>query len=166
MQYCEKCGKQLVKRICGKEGAVPYCAHCKEYRFPHFSVAVSAVILNPDKDKILLISQYGRKERVLVAGYLSKGENADSALIREIKEEVGLGVKNYRYNANEYFTPSQTLMVSFVCVAENELVCPNEEVDDYAWYPIEEALTAIKQGSLAEKFLVQAVEKFVKTGEI
>ena len=73
---------------------VPYCPNCQEFRFPMFNSAVSALVLNPKKDKILLIQQYGHKDNIIIAGYVTKGENAKQALFREIKEETGLTISS------------------------------------------------------------------------
>ena len=37
------------------------------------------------------------KRQVLVAGYITKGENAKETLIREIKEEVNLNAVSYTH---------------------------------------------------------------------
>lgn len=87
MSYCVKCGHELIEKENGIDGMVPYCPNCQEFRFPMFNSAVSALVLNPKKDKILLIQQYGHKDNILIAGYVTKGENAKQALFREIKEE-------------------------------------------------------------------------------
>lgn len=86
MSYCVKCGHELIEKENGIDGMVPYCPNCQEFRFPMFNSAVSALVLNPKKDKILLIQQYGHKDNILIAGYVTKGENAKQALFREIKE--------------------------------------------------------------------------------
>lgn len=51
MKYCSTCGHPLILKE--HEGRIPYCEQCQEYRFPVFSTAVSMVVLNPEKDKIL-----------------------------------------------------------------------------------------------------------------
>ena len=66
MSYCVKCGHELIEKENGIDGMVPYCPNCQEFRFPMFNSAVSALVLNPKKDKILLIQQYGHKEQVLL----------------------------------------------------------------------------------------------------
>ena len=109
MKYCSECGTKLIEKECGIDGLVPYCPTCKQFRFPMFNSAISTIIFNPTKDKILLIKQYGKNFNVLVAGYITKGENAKETLIREIKEEVNLNVVDYTYNDNEYYQPSNTL---------------------------------------------------------
>ena len=97
MSYCVKCGHELIEKENGIDGMVPYCPNCQEFRFPMFNSAVSALVLNPKKDKILLIQQYGRKDNILIAGYVTKGENAKQALFREIKEETGLTLTSYHF---------------------------------------------------------------------
>lgn len=69
---------------------------------------VLAYIFN-DKDEILML--YRNKEEndinegkwMGVGGHLEKGETKDDALIREIKEETGLDVKEYKFLATLYF---------------------------------------------------------------
>lgn len=82
MKYCSECGTKLIEKECGIDGLVPYCPTCKQFRFPMFNSAISTIIFNPTKDKILLIKQYGKDFNVLVAGYIIKGENAKETLIR------------------------------------------------------------------------------------
>ncbi len=158
--YCKICGDKLKIRYLEKEGDIPYCENCKEYRFPSFNTAISAIVYSPKHDKIALIQQYGKKRNILVAGYINQGEGAEHALCREIQEELGLKVKSYSFNASEYFEPSNTLMVNFACTVDSdELTHINDEIDYIRWYSPEEALEAISHGSLAEKFLMHWLAK-------
>lgn len=159
MSYCIKCGHELIMKQNGIDGEVPYCPNCHEFRFPMFNSAISALILNPDKNKILLIQQYGRKDNILVAGYVTKGENAKTALYREIKEEVGLEVAEYEFNDNEYYERTNTYINNYVVVARSEDFICNEEVDYASWYELDHALDIIKQGSLAQELLRRYLEK-------
>ena len=140
MKYCSECGTKLIEKECGIDGLVPYCPTCKQFRFPMFNSAISTIIFNPTKDKILLIKQYGKDFNVLVAGYIIKGENAKETLIREIKEEVNL-------------------MHNYAVVVDSEDFKLTNEVDEAHWYSIEEARKQIKQGSLAHSFLERYLKK-------
>lgn len=153
MKYCDECGNQLIFKENGQDGMVPYCPHCETFKFPMFNSAISAIVFNPTKDKILLIQQYGHVDNILIAGYINKGENAKEALIREIQEEVGLNVGFYQYNDNEYFKKTNTLIHNYVVIAESEEFVLNEEVDQAKWYPVEEVLQVIKPHSLAKSFV-------------
>lgn len=159
MKYCIECGKKLEKRLLKNEGMIPYCPYCQEFRFPIFNTAVSMIVFNPTKDKILLIQQYGNPFNILVAGYVNHKENAESAVVREVKEEVGLNVEILSFNKSEYFEKSNTLIFNFVCLAEQEEFFLTDEVDAAHWFSIEDAIHEIKPNSLAQKFLMYYLKK-------
>lgn len=145
---------------CDGEGQVPYCGSCGVFRFPVFSTAMSTAVLNKDLSKILLIQQYNRKEYILLAGYVNKGENAEDTLVREVKEEAGLDIIAYEYMRSQYFAPSNTLMLNFMSVADSEdLSGMSAELDHAAWFTLDEAADAIWKGSLAESFLLNIIAK-------
>lgn len=161
MAYCYKCGTKLVDKKHEHEGIIPYCEKCGEYRFPVFSTACSVIVLNPDKDKILLIKQYGKNRNVLVAGYINKGEAAETAVAREVMEEIGIEVEKIDYNKSEYFEPSNTLMLNFSCVAKSEdLSGVNYEIDSAEWFDFENARKNVMHNSLAERFLIFFLDNF------
>lgn len=160
MKHCYECGTKLTEKFLEGEGTIPYCETCQKFRFPIFNTAVIMVIFNPTKDKILLIQQYGRSRNILVAGYVNRGESAEHAVAREVMEEVGLRVVECTFNKSEYFEKSNTLMLNFVCVVDSEdLSHMTDEVDRAKWFTVEEAKENIFHGSLAEKFLLKALEK-------
>lgn len=163
MKYCFKCGEKLIEKECFNcglsDGFFPYCPNCNEFRFPFFNSAVSMVIFNKDYSKILLIKQYGRDWNILVAGYVSKGENLETALVRELKEETGLNAVSFKFNESQYFEKSNSLINNFIVQVEDENFELNQEVDFAKWYTINEAKDAIYKNSLAEYFLNLAINK-------
>lgn len=164
MKYCVECGTKLTLKECVNyglsEGLIPYCPNCCEFRFPIFNTAVSTVIFNKDFSKTILIKQYGKDWNILVGGYVNKTENLETALIREVEEELGLTVDNLSFNCSEYFERSNTLLCNFISVAQNEdLSKISAEVDYAQWYEIETAKDAVLHYSLAEKFMLEAFKK-------
>lgn len=166
MEYCYKCGQKLISKECFNcgisEGIVPYCPSCNEFRFPIFSTAVSTVIYNPEKTKILLVQQYGHERNILVAGYVARGENLEEALVREIKEETNLDVERFMFNESKYFERSNSLICNFITVVKDENFCCNSEIDYAQWYPLEEAKSVVYQSGLAVYFLNKSLEKIGK----
>ena len=157
MKYCMECGSELVLKYLEDEGEIPYCGRCGQFRFPVFSVAVSVEVQSPDRERILLIKQYGKDRYILVAGYINKGENAEDTVRREVMEEIGLKVHNVHFEKSEYFRPSNTLMLNFSCVAESEDLSgvSEKEIDSCRWFSRDQAAEEIADGSLAEKFLLR-----------
>ena len=159
MHYCVKCRARLVTRPNGIDGPVPYCPRCQEFRFPKFSSAISAIIFNPDKTKVLLLEQYGQPQHILLAGYINPGENAKQALKREVKEETSLRLTSFSYNDNAYYQPHEVLMHNYAAVAASENVRPNSEIDSYAWVPVDQVLATTMPHSLAEQFVQEWFKK-------
>ncbi len=158
--YCPACGAKLTERPLAGEGTVPYCETCADYRFPKYNVAVSMVVTDEETGRILLIQQYGRPSYVLVAGYVNRGEQAEQAVVREIKEETGMAVTRLRFNRTRFFAPSNTLMVNFTAyVSDASALHTNEEIDRWSWFTPKQARENIRPGSLAEEFLTSYLDE-------
>ena len=153
-KFCRECGTKLEPRELEHEGVVPYCPTCGQFRFPQYNVAVSMIVVNEEKDEILLIQQYGRPTYILVAGYVSRGEDLEDAVVREVKEETGLTVSHMKFNRTQFFEKSDTLMCNFTAFVKNtEGFDPNYEIDSCKWFSREGARANIRPNSLAEFFL-------------
>lgn len=153
MNYCMRCGCKLDEKYLMGEGMVPYCPDCGEFRFPVFNTAVSVIVMNKALDKVLLIKQYGRDSYILAAGNVNKGEDAEEAVRREIREEMDLQMLECHFNKSHYFAPSNTLMLNFTAIVEEEGQHPNAEIDSCKWFSVEEARANIRDRSLAQAFL-------------
>lgn len=154
MKYCMVCGTKLEMKYLGSEERdIPYCPSCKAYRFPIFNTAVSMIVMNEARNRILLIKQYGGDTYILVAGYVNKGEDAEHAARREVKEEVGLDAVSVHFNHSHYFAPSNTLMLNFTVIVSDTEVHEDWEIDSYKWFSKEDAQKNIRRPSLAQAFL-------------
>ena len=153
LKFCPVCGERLCLRPPPTEPPTPFCPRCGDYRFPLFSTAVSVILLDGSGSRMLLIRQYGEPDPVLPAGYVDKGESAEDAVIREIREELGMTARDPRFLGSHYYAPSETLMLNFLATAREETARPNAEVDGWAWVPVREAPGLVKPGGLAEVLL-------------
>ena len=153
MNYCMQCGTRLHLKRHHFEGDVPYCDTCGEFRWPMYNTAVSMIVMNEQKDRVILIRQHHKPVYVLVAGYVNRGEDAEDAARREVMEELGLTVTSVHFNRSHFYPPTNTLMLNFtVTVAEHD-AHPNFEVDSWRWLTIEDARASIKPDSVAQRFL-------------
>lgn len=153
-KHCYECGTALIEKELAEEGIVPYCPKCQQYRFPMYNVAVSMIVIDEETGEILLIQQYGRPSYILVAGYVNRGEQAEHAVTREIKEETRLDVTHIRFNRTKFFEPSNTLMCNFTAFVKTaKALHINHEIDRCKWFTPEEARENILPNSLAAEFL-------------
>lgn len=159
-KFCRECGTALVPKELENEGVVPYCPKCEQFRFPQYNVAVSMIVVNEEKDEILLIKQYGRPTYILVAGYVSRGEALEDAVRREVKEETGMTVTHMKFNRTQFFEKSDALMCNFTAfVKDDSEFDPNYEIDSYAWFTRDGARANVRPNSLAEYFLVSYLDE-------
>ncbi len=156
--YCTECGEKLTLMFANGEGIIPYCKNCKQYRFAQFATAVSMVVTNRNKDKILLAKHVGNDDFILFAGYVKKGETAEKTVTREFKEETKLNVVKYKYMGSRYHEPKNVLMLGYIVMAEDgEPVLNEKEIEEVKWFSFDEAIAAIRKDSTAEAFLKNAL---------
>ena len=157
--YCKQCGEKLTLRFCENEGLVPYCDKCEAYKFPQFNVAVSMVVTNRAQDKILLAKHVEDDDFILFAGYIKKGESAEKAIPRELREETRLTAIKWRYHASRYHDAKDVLMLNFIVTADEGEIVLNDEIEEAHWFSPEEAKERVVKGSTAEYFLLGALSE-------
>ena len=161
--YCTACGEKLSLVFAKGEGLVPYCKKCDNFRFPQFATAVSMVVTNRAKNKILLAKHIDNEDFILFAGYVKKGETAEKAVTREFKEETKLNTVKYKFMSSRYHEPKNVLMLNFLIVAEDGTpVIDETELTEVKWFDFDEALSAIRKDSTAETFLKAAIVELKK----
>lgn len=155
--FCQDCGNKLTLKFCENEGLVPYCDSCGEFKFPPFKTAVSMTVVNKSQDRVLLARHTGG-DFLLFAGYVKKGESAEKAIVREIREETGLSAVKYKYIGSRYHEPRNVLMLGFiVVVSDGEIRLNEEEITEAKWCGFDEALQTVSHDSTAEFLLKSAV---------
>ncbi|MCI8734090.1 MAG: NUDIX domain-containing protein [Clostridia bacterium] len=158
--FCTECGEKLTLMFASGEGLVPYCKSCGQFRFAQFATAVSMVVTNRTKDKLLLARHKGQEDYILFAGYVKKGETAEKAVTREFKEETKLNTVKFKYMSSRYHEPRNVLMLGFLSMAEDgEAQIDEKELDEVKWFDFDEALEAIRKDSTAEAFLKSALNE-------
>ncbi|HIZ24591.1 MAG TPA: NUDIX domain-containing protein, partial [Candidatus Gallimonas intestinigallinarum] len=86
-------------------------------------------------NKILLARHTGEQDYKLFAGYIKKGETAEKAIPRELKEETKLTAIKWRYHASRYHDAKDVLMLNFVVTAdEDSEIVLNEEIEEAKWF--------------------------------
>ena len=126
------------------------------------TVHVAAAIIEKDHQILIAKRLKGTHKDLweFPSGKIEENESSKQALIREIKEELGLDVVKAKYMSSRYYQPKDVLMLNFIVVVEeNRPIKLNEEIAEARWCSPEEALQLIRKGTTAEQFLVSAIKE-------
>lgn len=146
-KYCPDCGIRLQLRDLGDEVAVPFCSECGKPWFPMFPVAIIALVYNDDGEVLLLKQNYiSEIYHNLVSGYITPGENAETAARREILEETGLTVDSLELRLTQWFSKKEILMIGFFAHTTQKQLSLSQEVDDAKWVKAENILSLLHKG--------------------
>lgn len=158
-QYCPQCGSALGLKEIGDEGLVPYCENCAEPYFDGFGTCVIAAVVNGLNEVCLLRQRYVSEHHwVMVAGYIHNGELPECAVKREIEEETGQRASEVVYLGSFYHERKELLMLGFIAFTGKNEFAASREVDAAGWFDMEAAVKLVREGSIARRLLLSAIQ--------
>jgi NAD+ diphosphatase len=117
--------------------------------FPRIDPAVICLV-HDGGDRAVLARQAGWPPRMfsLLAGFVEAGESFEACVVREIREEVGLTVRDVRYLGSQPWPFPRSLMVGFHAVAEpgHDFSFSDGEITEAAWFTRGEVRDALNAG--------------------
>ncbi|MGB8490586.1 MAG: NAD(+) diphosphatase [Bacteroidales bacterium] len=132
-KFCGKCGSGTQHK---PDERALICPVCNTIVFPKISPAIIVVIICNNKILLASNSNFSGNWYSLIAGFVDVGETLEEALTREVKEEVGLDVKNISYYKSQPWPLSGSVMIGFIAEADDTqpISIDNKEITDAAWF--------------------------------
>ena len=154
-QYCGLCGCVTVDD--GTECA-RRCSGCGALFFPVIAPAVITLIHRDDRILLAHNRKFAGNIHSLIAGFVEAGESAEDAVRREIREEVGLEIKNLQYKYSQSWPFPDSLMMGFTAEYESgDLQVDGEEIAEADFYSIDELPELPNHGSIARRIIEEYV---------
>ena len=158
--FCSICGNQ--NSFNKKEGAFE-CSCNAAPKYPTISPCIITLIY--DEDNILL----GRSKFFppnmysTLAGFIEAGENAEEALIREVKEEVNVEITNIKYFSSQSWPFPAQLMLGYFCqYKKGEIILNDAELEDARWFNIKELPIIPPDASISGQLIRSYIEGRLK----
>ncbi|MFZ9564290.1 MAG: NAD(+) diphosphatase [Ilumatobacteraceae bacterium] len=155
-RFCGRCGERTVPAA--NERAMK-CPVCNLMNFPRLAPAMITLVTRgePGADQEALLArgvQFRAPLYSCLAGFVEPGETLEGAVIREVREEVGVTVGSVRYMGSQPWPFPHSLMLGFRAEWKSgDIVCDPTEIVDANWYR-KDALPNIPPGiSIARKLI-------------
>ena len=152
-RFCGSCGGANRDADTGELARL--CSLCGKFEFPRIAPAVITIVIN-DKGEALLARN---KKTVsgfyaLIAGFNEAGEDLETTVAREIKEEVNIDVKDICYVRSQPWPFSNSLMIGFTARYNGgELKPDGVEIEDARWFS-RDALPSLPTGASVSRYLI------------
>lgn len=154
-KFCGRCASPNI--FSNKERAL-LCPKCGQIEYPKINPAIIVAITN--KDEILLTKgKHGLYPNyALVAGFIEIGEEPIDAVFREVKEEVGLNIKNIRSYKAQPWGFSNALMFAFVAELDGDphIQLQKSELKEARWFKRQDVPVLANHISVGQEM----IEKF------
>lgn len=157
-KYCSKCGTMAEDK---KDERAKICPECGYINYPRISPAVIVAIVNNGKLLLAHNSRFAEGRYSILAGFVEPGETFENCVAREVKEEVGIDIKNIRYFGSQPWPFPDSVMVGFTAeYAGGEIKEDGIEIVHAEWYKADEFPDTPSGGSVAAKLINWFVENY------
>ena len=157
--YCPHCGSKSILKEIGDEGKIPYCQTCKVPLWDMFRTCIICAVVNEENEVALLRQDYvSTTNYVCVAGVMKMGESAEETVCREINEELGLTVESMEYMRSYPMPARELLMLGYKVTVKKDTFMLSGEVDAAKWFKFEDALSNMREGSVAWQLVKSVIE--------
>ena len=149
-RYCGHCGTPQILQ----EGLYKECPSCHQLSWPQLSTAIIVLISRGNEVLLVRSKDFRGNYYGLVAGFVETGESLEEAVIREVKEETSLTIRNLRYFGSQPWPYPSGLMVGFTAeYADGELHLQASELSEGGWFNYNQLPEIPQKMSIARRLI-------------
>lgn len=133
-RFCTYCGGEM-----GSASEISLkCRKCGREIWPHMSPAIVVLVTRNNGDEALLVHASNFRNsamHALVAGFVETGETLEECVIREVREETSLEIRDIRYIGSQSWPFPSQMMIGFTArYASGELRLADGELTSAGWF--------------------------------
>jgi NAD+ diphosphatase len=131
-RYCGRCATPTVSAA---DERCLRCPACGLTAFPRLAPAIITLVERDGRALLARNANWPTEMYSCLAGFVEPGETLESALRREVQEEVGIEVGDVRYFASQPWPFPHSLMVGFFATYEGgDIAVDGKEISDARWF--------------------------------
>jgi NAD+ diphosphatase len=164
--YCHNCAAKLTNSM-----AMPIskqCSGCGQTVYPNINPAIIVAIYCNVRRQVLL-QQPVRVPAVgfysAVAGFVELGETLEQAAAREVSEEIGVRIKNIRYQQSQSWPVGAALMLGFIAeYDQGDIVLDPVEVADARFFDLDQLPELPPANTIAYQLIQRICQQLAQEG--
>jgi NAD+ diphosphatase len=134
-RICGACGTPT-QRATGEPARV--CPACKLHAYPRISPVIMVLI---HRGREVLLARNSRNATgafSALAGFVEAGETLEQTIVREVREEVGVEVRDIRYFGSQSWPFPHSLMIAFTAAYAGGAIVPDGiEIEEARFFDID-----------------------------
>ena len=134
-RFCGRCG-QPTSLAPGERAR--RCTVCRTPFYPRISPAVIVLITRGDTMLLARNARFPGAFFSTLAGFVEVGESLEATVVREVREEVGVELRNLRYFGSQPWPYGRSLMMGFTAeYAGGDIRVDGQEIAEAAWFHVD-----------------------------
>ncbi|MBP5973234.1 NAD(+) diphosphatase [Brasilonema sp. CT11] len=131
-QYCGHCATPTTQL---SHERAKRCPNCGLVNYPRLSPAIIVLVSRGEELLLARAPRFPPGMYSVLAGFVEPGESLEETVVREVREEVGIEVKDIRYFGSQPWPFPNSLMIGFTATyASGDIVIEPQELVDAAWF--------------------------------
>ena len=136
------------------------CTCCGKEVWPQLATAVICLVSRGDEVLLVHARNFKREYYGLVAGFVETGETLEEAVVREVREETGISIRNITYFSSQPWPYPCGLMVGFFAEYEGgKLRLQQSELSRGGWFRYDQLPSIPGKMSIARKLIDEWVKR-------
>jgi NAD+ diphosphatase len=140
-RHCGACGAPTRAE---SGGHVMTCssAACATQSFPRIDPAIIVMVTDGERALLGRQASWPPGRYSTIAGFVEPGESLEDAVVREVREETSIEVRDVEYHSSQPWPFPSSLMIGFHARASSlDVSCPDGELEDARWFSPDELAT-------------------------
>jgi NAD+ diphosphatase len=150
-QYCSRCGAPLKAKMIER---AKECLKCGALYFPRLAPAIIVLVERGNQLLLARSRHFMSGMYSVIAGFVEPGETLEEAVVREVREEVGIAIKSIHYFDSQPWPFPHSLMIGFTATyAGGDISLSDSEIEDAGWFTSQNLPTLPGKISISRKLI-------------
>ena len=161
-QFCGRCGTATVLKE-GERSRV--CPSCAQLHYPRIAPAIMVLVRRGPEFLLARSPHFPPGMFYALAGFTEPGETLEQTIVREVREEVSIEIRNIRYFASQPWPFPHSLMIAFHADYAHGVVTPDaNEIEAADWFSADRLPEKLPSTISISRRLIDATLNELKSG--